>query len=58
MWTSTKDEKKGMLFDLFDKEGIYIDSFWVNVNGTVIATHEDFFFVREQDEEGNISIVK
>jgi len=47
-----------MLFDLFNKEGKYIDSFWVNVNGTVIATYEDFFFVREQNEDGNISIVK
>jgi hypothetical protein len=58
VWTSTKDEKKGMFFDLFDMEGKYIDSFWVNVSGTVIATYKDFFYVREQDEEGNISIVK
>ena len=58
VWTSTKNEKKGMLFDLFDTGGKYIDSFWVKVGGTVIATHEDFFFVREEDEEGNISIVK
>jgi hypothetical protein len=57
-WTSTKDEKKGMLFDLFDEGGKYIDSFWMNVNGTVIATYEDFFFVREQNEDGNINIVK
>ncbi len=58
VWTSVQDDKKGMLFDFFDKEGIYIDCFWVNVNGTVIATSGDFFFVREQDEEGNISIIK
>ncbi len=58
VWTSTKDEDKGMMFDFFDKEGRYIDCFWVNVNGTVIATEENFLFVREQDEEGNISIVK
>jgi hypothetical protein len=37
-----------MLFDLFDEGGKYIDNFWVNVNGTVIATYED----------GNINIVK
>ena len=58
VWTSTKDEKKGMLFDLFDREGKYIDSFWVNLNGTVIATYEDFFFVREEDEDGSFNIVK
>ncbi len=58
VWTSTKNEKKGMLFDFFDKEGRYIDCFWVNLNGTVIATYGDFFFVREQNEDGNISIVK
>lgn len=58
VWTSKKDDKKGMLFDLFDKQGKYIDSFWVNVSGTVIATYEDFLFVREQNEDGNFDIVK
>ena len=58
VWTSTKDENKGILFDLFDDEGTYIDSFWVNVSGILIATHEDFFFIVEQDEEGNLCIVK
>ncbi|MFQ6003261.1 MAG: hypothetical protein ACE5KJ_05890 [Candidatus Zixiibacteriota bacterium] len=47
-----------MLFDLFDNEGKYLDSFWVNLNGTVIATYESFFFVREQDDEGSFNIIK
>ena len=56
--TSTTDKEKGVLFDVYNKEGRYIDCFWLNVPGTLNSTHEDFFFVREQDEDGIIRIVK
>jgi hypothetical protein len=56
--TSTDDDKKGTLYDVFNRAGQYIDSFWLSTNGPLIATHQDYLFVREQDEEGNISIVK
>jgi hypothetical protein len=56
--TSTDDDKKGTLFDVFNREGQYIDSFWLNVGGSLINTHGDYLFVREQYEDGNISIVK
>jgi hypothetical protein len=56
--TSTGDDKKGTLYDVFNRAGQYIDSFWLSTNGFLIATHEDYLFVREQDEEGSLSIVK
>lgn len=56
--TSTTNKIKGTLFDVFDKEGNYVDSFYLNVNGSLAATHEDYIFVRETDEDGMISIVK
>jgi len=55
--TSTNDDKKGTLYDVFNKEGQYIDSFWLDV-GELINTHGDYLFVRERDEDGTISIVK
>ncbi|MFO7980938.1 MAG: 6-bladed beta-propeller [Candidatus Aminicenantes bacterium] len=58
VWTSTLDEKKGMLFDLFDKKGTYLDSFWLNVKGTLIGTHEDFLFFRESTEDGTMDFTK
>lgn len=56
--TSTKDKNKGILIDVFNKEGKFIDSFYLNLKGSLVATHEDFIFVKEQDEDGNISFVK
>ena len=56
--TSTGDEKKGTLFDVFDRDGRYIDCFWLDVGESLITTHGDHLFVREQDEDGNICVVK
>jgi hypothetical protein len=56
--TSTKDKNKGILIDVFNKEGRFIDSFFLNLKGSLVAIHEDFIFVKEQDEDGNISFVK
>ncbi len=56
--TSTVEETKGPLFDVFDKEGTYIDSFYLGVNGSLMNTHGNSFFVKETDEEGTICIVK
>jgi hypothetical protein len=58
VWTSTSDEKKGMLFDLFEKKGTYLDSFWLNVRGTLIGTHKDFLFFRETAEDGTMDLTK
>ncbi len=56
--TSTNDAEKGTLYDVFNREGQYIDCFWLNVGGSLMTTHGDFLFVREQDEDGSMSIVK
>jgi hypothetical protein len=56
--TSTKDEKKGYLIDVFNVDGKFVDSFYLNLNGRLIAAHKDSIFVREEDEEGNVQIVK
>jgi hypothetical protein len=56
--TSTEDNKKRVLFDVFDPDGKYIDCFFMNIRGTILATHNNHIFVRETDEEGMISIVK
>jgi hypothetical protein len=56
--TSTADKIKGALFDVFDNEGNYVDNFYLNADGSLVATHEDYIFVRETDEDGMISIVK
>ena len=56
--TSTKDEKKGILFDVFNKEGKYVDNFYLKLNGTLMTPHGDFIFVLEKDEDENFQIVK
>jgi hypothetical protein len=56
--TSTKDEKKGALIDVFNKEGKFIDNFYLNLKGELMAVQGDFIFVNEKDEEENIQIVK
>jgi hypothetical protein len=56
--TSTDDDKKGTLYDVFNRVGQYIDSFWLEVGESLITTHGDCLFIRERDEDFNISIVK
>jgi len=56
--TSKSDKKKGMLIDVFNKEGKYVDNFYLNLEGSLMATHGDFIFVKEADEDENIQIVK
>ena len=56
--TSTDDENKGTLYDVFNREGDYLDNFWLDVGESLITTYGDCLFVREQDKDGNMSIVK
>ena len=56
--TSTKDEKKGVLFDVFSREGKYIDSFYLDLKGELMTVQGDSIFVSEKDEDENIQIVK
>jgi len=56
--TSTKDEEKGCLIDVFDSSGKYIDNFYLKLNGSLLAAHGNYFFVLEPDAEENLQIVK
>lgn len=65
--TSTTDEKKGVLIDVFDFEGRYIDNFYLKTPGKVdliiigykpMALSENFLYMRVQNEDETISIKK
>jgi hypothetical protein len=56
--TSTKDEKKGYLIDVFDQEGKYVDNFFVSIPGSIVAVQDDFIYSTEQDKDGNLQVVK
>jgi len=56
--TSTKDEKKGHLIDVFDQEGKYLDNFYVSIHGSVVAVQDDCIYSTEQDNDGNLQVVK
>ena len=56
--TSSKDKSRGDLFDVFNEEGQYVDNFYLNLKGTLIAVHGDSIFVLETDEDENLQIVK
>ncbi|MFA9454329.1 MAG: 6-bladed beta-propeller [Candidatus Aminicenantaceae bacterium] len=56
--TSTRDEDKGYLVDVFDLEGVYQDYFYLNTSGRIIGTHGDRIFIQESDEDELLSIVK
>ena len=56
--TSTKNEKKGFLIDVFDSEGKYIDNFYLKLNGSLLAAQGNNIFVLEPDEDENLQIVK
>ncbi|MCK4646953.1 MAG: 6-bladed beta-propeller [Candidatus Aminicenantes bacterium] len=56
--TSTKDKKKGFLIDVFDSDGKYIDNFYLNLDGSLMAAQGDYIFALESDEDENLQIVK
>ncbi len=56
--TSTKDEDKGNLIDVYDFDGKFIDSFFINLKGSLLATDRGSIFVLEKDENELLSIVK
>jgi hypothetical protein len=65
--TSTKDREKGFLIDVFNFEGIFVDSFYLKfpVESTMtkldyrkVAVSDGYLFSIEQDEDGLILIKK
>ncbi len=67
VFTSTLDKEKGVLVDLFDLDGKYLDSFYLNLPGIErpdnIRTSQftidgDYLYIVERDEEDVATIVK
>jgi hypothetical protein len=56
--TSTTDPDKGILFDVFDIQGNFQDSFFIPTNGDVVRVQGDSLYVSERDEEELPSVVK
>lgn len=65
--TSTVESRKGILFDVFDRKGEHIDTFYLpcqpnikaeGLEGLPLTFHEDFLYVAEYDEDEIPSIVK
>ena len=56
--TSTKDKRERPLIDVFDFDGRFVDSFFLDITGTLLAAHNDCLFVREKDEDELIHLVK
>ena len=56
--TSTKDEKKGIMIDVFNNKGQFLDNFCLKLDGYLISVQDKFIFVNESDEEGNIVVKK
>ncbi|OGD11580.1 MAG: hypothetical protein A2Y86_04995 [Candidatus Aminicenantes bacterium RBG_13_62_12] len=56
--TSTTVKDKGMLFDVFDPQGRFLDSFYMNVDGSLALADGGFIYVTEKDKEENILVRK
>lgn len=56
--TSTTVKDKGMLFDVFDPQGRFLDSFYLNVDGSLALARGGFIYVTEKNKEENILIRK
>ncbi len=56
--TSTTDKEKGDMFDVFDAEGRFIDSFYLGADRTLLIPNGDELFVLEKDREENFILIK
>jgi len=55
--TSTEDPEKGILVDVFNDKGDYLDCFYIKVKGSILDVSGDALFVKETDDDGTISVV-
>lgn len=54
--TSTRDEVKGTLIDVFDREGRYVDCFWTGKSWGPV--YDGFVFCSEKGPDAAVSVVK
>lgn len=56
--TSTADKDKGRLIDIFDRNGRFVDSFYLGAGRSLMAVGEGFVLCEETNEDETITIVK
>jgi len=56
--TSTDDKAKGRLIDVFDKDGRFIDSFYLGAGRVLMAVRDGAVFCQEKKEDETITVVK
>jgi hypothetical protein len=56
--TSTNDKAKGRLIDVFDKDGRFVDSFYLGAGRSLMAVGKDAVFCQQKSEDETIVIVK
>ncbi len=56
--TSTKDEKRRVMIDVFNDKGQFLDNFYLACDGSLMSIQNNFIFVSKSDEEGNFVIKK
>jgi hypothetical protein len=56
--TSTTDKDKGVLFDVFDPQGRFLDCFYLSSGLTLRLADGEFLYVTEKDKDENILLKK
>jgi hypothetical protein len=56
--TSTVDKVKGRLIDVFDRDGRFVDNFYLGAGRMLMAVQEGVVFCQEKNEEETITVVK
>ncbi len=56
--TSTEDAERGILFDVFDAEGRYLDAFYLKTDGRLLGVQGDSLFIRESAPDDTLRIVR
>ena len=56
--TSTRDVEKGMLIDVFDLSGRYVDMFYLKTAGRLLAVDGDAVFIVEKTADETLEIAK
>ncbi|MCK4645147.1 MAG: hypothetical protein KAU46_02750 [Candidatus Aminicenantes bacterium] len=56
--TSTRDKNKGQLIDVFDRQGRFVDNFYLNYRGSLAAVENHSLFIMERDKDDILQIVK
>ncbi len=56
--TSKKNEKRGIMIDVFNNKDQYVDNFYIALDGYLMSVQDNFIFIAKSDEEGNYIIKK